>query len=216
MQIETEKVKNNIVEYAQETYVRRHVEMLLGLNANSWKIMEEFRSLEYPNGVIPDKNATTQECIQAIFKYYQRKSQAKAEAAKAKTLEAESKRNYRSADTESGLPKIQEAAIIAKIKLDRAREESIHLNNLKDKGDIINAKEQYELLSIFLVNIANELKAISASKPETQEVVDRCFRHLHKFGSIICEQVNLDGDTYVTRKLEEEVDLDSVINSVLL
>ena len=207
---------NEFLKVAQQPYMRSAVEKILGLNAKSWKDLEEHRSALYPHGVIPPKNVSYQECIQTIFKYYQSGVEAKIIAAQAKTIEAENKRNYRSADTESGLPKIQEAAIIAKIKLDRAREESIYIDNLKAKGTFIDAEEQYELLGIFLSNVVNELKAVASALPETQEVIDRCFRHLHKLGEIVCQQVDLDSEEFVKRKMEEEVDLDDIIASELL
>lgn len=196
-------INNDFVRNAQAAYKRGGVETVLGINSNSWKRLEE-------KGVIPKEGSYVDVCT-AIVKYYQSTQEVKLAAAEAKAKEEEGKRNYRSADTESGLPRIQEAAIIAKIKLDKAREESIHLENLATKGTIIDAQAQFELLGTILSNISNELKAVAAEKPETQEAVDKCFRQLHRFGKVICEQVQLDGERYVKEKMEEEVDLESII-----
>lgn len=196
-------INNDFVRNAQAPYKRGGVETVLGINSNSWKRLEE-------KGVIPKEGSYVDVCT-AIVKYYQSTQEVKLAAAEAKAEQEVSKRNYRSADTESGLPRIQEAAIIAKIKLDKAREESIHLENLSTKGNIIDANEQFELLGTILSNISNELKAVAAEKPETQEVIDKCFRQLHRFGKIICEQVQVDGDRYVKEKMEQEVDLEEII-----
>lgn len=201
---ETKKwINNDFVRNAQGVYKRSAVEQVLGINSNSWKRLEE-------KGVIPREGSYADVCA-AIVKYYQSTQEVKLAAAEARAKEDKGKRNYRSADTESGLPRIQEAAIIAKIKLDKAREESIHLENLSTKGNVIDANAQFELLGTILSNIGNELKAVAAEKPETQEVIDKCFRQLHRFGKVICEQVQLDGEEYVQRKMEEEVDLESII-----
>jgi hypothetical protein len=196
-------INNDFVRNAQGIYKRSAVEQVLGINSNSWKRLEE-------KGVIPKTGSYADVCA-AIVKYYQSTQEIKLAAAEARAKEDEGKRNYRSADTESGLPRIQEAAIIAKIKLDKAREESIHLENLNTKGNVIDANQQFELLGTILSNISNELKAVAAEKPETQEAVDKCFRQLHRFGKIVCEQVQLDGERYVKEKMDEEVDLESII-----
>jgi len=196
-------INNEFVRNAQGIYKRSAVEEVLGINSNSWKRLEE-------KGVIPKEGSYADVC-KAIVKYYQSTQEVKLAAAEARAKEDEGKRNYRSADTESGLPRIQEAAIIAKIKLDKAREESIHLENLSTKGNVIDAQAQFELLGTILSNISNELKAVAAEKPETQEVIDKCFRQLHRFGKVVCEQVKVDSERYVKEKMEEEVNLEEII-----
>ncbi len=196
--------RNALLRAASAPFMRTAVEKLTGINSNSWKRLEE-------KGVIPLQGSYA-EVISAIVKYYQANNDAKLIAIEAKAEEAKVKRNYRSAETESGLPRIVEAEKIQKIKLDRAKEESIHLANLATKGNIINANEQFDILGAILSNIASELKAISAEKPETQETVDRCFKHLSKFGKVICEQVQLDGDRYISEKMQETVDLEEIVS----
>lgn len=196
-------IKNAFVRNAQAAYKRTAVEEVLGINSNSWKRLED-------KGVIP-KEGSYQDICKAIVKYYQSTQEVKLAAAEARAKEGEGRRNYRSADTESGLPRIQEAAIITKIKLDKARQESIHLENLATKGNMIDANEQYELLGTILSNISNALKAVAAEKPETQETIDKCFNQLFKFGKVIGEQVGLDGGSYVQRKMDEEVDLEEIV-----
>lgn len=206
-------ISNDFVRNAQAPYKRGGVEEVLGINSRTWKGLEG-KTWKDKDGVvrkvIPETGSYADVCM-SIVKYFQLNAEAKAVAAELKVEAEAGKRNYRSADTESGLPRIQEAAIIAKIKLDKAREESIHLENLSTKGNIIDANEQFELLGTILSNISNELKAVAAEKPETQEAVDKCFRQLHRFGKIICEQVQVDGERYVNEKMEQEVDLEEII-----
>jgi len=191
-----------------DKYKRIYVEKLLGLNSNSWKMLEE-------KGVIP-LDATYNEVCTIILKYYQKAEAAKVEAIRLKAEANEGKRNYRNADTESGLPRIQEASIISKIRLDKAKEESIHLDNLAKKETFIDKNAQYELLSPIFIAIANELKGIVAEHPELTPTVDKCFTNLHRFGKIICEQVKLDGEEYVKHQMNKEIDLDEILQQGLL
>lgn len=183
-------------------YKRKAVEAILGLNPKSWQDLET-------KGVIPAPEATYAECIQAIFKHYQKSTDAKL-------LRIEGRNERPSFETKSGLSPLQEAEIIKKIKLNMAREEQIHISNAKDRGLLLDKQEVLELLGPILGNIASVLRNAADSEPLLQPVVDKCFESLYKAGKVLAGQCDVDSERYVQERMKEEVDLEAILESAEL
>lgn len=194
---------NPFTRESANAYKRKAVEVLMGLNPKTWQDLES-------KGVIPHPDATYAECVQAIFKHYQKGNDAKL-------LRIEGRNEGKPAfETRSGLSPLQEAEIIKKIKLNMAREEQIHISNAKDRGLLLDKQELLELLGPVLGNIASVLRNAADSEPLLQPVVDKCFESLFKAGKILAEQCEVDSGRYVKERMAEEVDLEAILNSAEL
>jgi hypothetical protein len=193
---------NPFTRESANAYKRKAVEALMGLNPKTWQDLES-------KGVIPGNDATYAECVQAIFKHYQKGNDAKL-------LRIEGRNERPSFETKSGLSPLQEAEIIKKIKLNMAREEQIHISNAKDRGLLLDKQEVLELLGPILGNIASVLRNAADSEPLLQPVIDKCFESLFKAGKVLAEQCDVDSERYVQERMKEEVDLEEILNNAEL
>ena len=194
---------NPFTRESANAYKRKAVEALMGLNPKTWQDLEA-------KGVIPGNEATYAECVQAIFKHYQKGNDAKL-------LRIEGRNEGKpSFETRSGLSPLQEAEIIKKIKLNMAREEQIHISNAKDRGLLLDKQELLELLGPVLGNIASVLRNAADSEPLLQPTVDKCFESLFKAGKLLAGQCEVDSERYVKERMAAEVDLEEILNSAEL
>ena len=187
----------------QDKCIDSRLKKLLGVNDKSWNELKT-------KGIIPI-NGTYQEMLVPVFRHYKEKNEVALERVKLNSQKEEGKRNYRNADSESGLPKIQEAAIIQKIKLDRAREEQVHITNIKERGSILDKTKLFDLISPIVSNIASVLRSAGELEPQLQPTIDKCFVSLFNLGERLCSQADLDSERYVKAMLAKEVDLDDII-----
>lgn len=189
---------NPFLRESANAYRRKAVEAIMGVNPNTWKDLET-------KGVIPPSTATYAECIQAIFKHYQKGNDVKLSriAGRGGAIEG--------TETRSGLSPLQEAEIIKKIKLNMAREEQIHISNAKDRGLLLDKQEVLELLSPVIGNIASVLRNAADNEPLLQPVIDKCFESLFKAGKILAEHCDVDSERYVQERLKEEVNLEEIL-----
>jgi hypothetical protein len=197
---------NPFTKESANAYRRKAVEALLGLNPKTWQDLET-------KGVIP-LEGTYAECIQAIFKHYQKSNEVKLLRAEARGESGfGSKPSF---DTKSGLSPLQEAEIIKKIKLNMAREEQLHLSNSKDRGLLLDKQELLELLSPIIGNIASVLRNAADMEPAVQPVIDKCFENLFNAGKILAQHCEVDSERYVRERMKEEVDLEEILASAEL
>ena len=187
----------------QDKCIDSRLKKLLGINDKSWNELKT-------KGIIPI-SGTYQEMLVPVFRHYKEKNEVAVERVKQNSQKEESKRNYRNSETESGLPKIQEAAIIQKIKLDKAREEQVHIANIRERGSILDKARLFELISPIVSNIASVLRNAGENDPALQPTVDKCFVSLYNLGERLCSQADLDSERYVKSMLDKEVDLDDIV-----
>lgn len=166
---------------------------LLDINPRSWYDLEE-------KGVIP-LEGTYGEVLRLVFKHFQLRNDAALEKAKLRA----------SNDTESGMSKVMEASMIQKIRLDTAREKSIHINNMKEQKMLLDKNEMVSLIMPIFGSVVSVLRGLSDSRPEIQPEIDKCFERLHHTGRKILEQCDFDSESYVDEMMNAEVDLDSLL-----
>jgi len=181
---------------------------VLGINPKVWYNLKD-------RGILP-QSGTYGEFLTKVVTYYREQQDvalAKVEANKEVTS---SKRNYRSAETESGFPRVVEVEKLQNIKLSRAREEQVHIQNLKERSTIIDKESLFSSFSPIISNIASILRNAASQEPKLQDTVDKCFMNLFHLGELLLQQANLDSERYVKEMLSREVDLeDAIANSEL-
>jgi hypothetical protein len=187
----------------QDKCIDSRLKKLLGINDKSWNELKT-------KGIIPI-GGTYQEMLVPVFRHYKEKQEVALERVKLNSDKEEKKRNYRNSESESGLPKIQEAAIIQKIKLDKAREEQVHIANIRERGSILDKARLFELIAPIVSNIASVLRNAGEGEPALQPTIDKCFVSLYNLGDRLCSQADLDSERYVKSMLEKEVDLDDIV-----
>jgi hypothetical protein len=186
-----------------EKCVESRIQEILSINPKTWNNLKNL-------GVIP-RTGTNGEFLTKIFKYYrEQEGVAAAKVELNKELQA-SKGKFRNAETDSGLPKIVEAEKLQKIRLDRAREEEVHLKNLQTRSTLLDKQEMLELLTPLFGNIANVLRNAADDNPLLQPTIDKCFNSLFSTGQTICKQADVDSEQYVKAMLSREIDLDELL-----
>lgn len=160
------------------------LQQLLGVNPKTWYDLIK-------QGVLPE-SGTYKEYLVPLFQHYSKsRSNSKGE----------------------GYEKLLEAQIIQKIKLDQANEERLHINNLKERKEVLLKSELYELIQPIMGNIVNILRAAADEEPKLQPIIDKAFESIYKAGKILAEQVEADTNNYVDEMLSKEVNLEEILNN---
>jgi len=197
--------RNPFVASLSEKCIENRLQEVLGVNPKTWNDLKNI-------GVLP-KSGTNGEFLVRIFRYYKDKEGVAIAKVEASTKVATSKGKFTDGDSAERFNKIMEAEKLQKIKLDRAREEEVHLKNLQTRSTLLDKSELLELISPLMGNIANILRSAVDDNPELSVVVDKCFISLHSTGLTLCKQADLDSERYVTEMLNREVDLDDLISN---
>ena len=185
---------------------------LLNINPNTWYDLQR-------KEIIPQEG-TYGEYLQALFKHYHSRQEIKLahiqkqkEIEEIKLLDKSTRGRGKTFDTESGLSKLQEAGLVQKIKLDKAREEQIHIGNLKERGKVLEKEELLAVTQPIFVNIANILRNASDSDPQFTPIVDKCFSSLYNVANRIVNECTEDSENFVKTMLNRELDLEEIISN---
>lgn len=202
LRLQKKEEKNPFVSACNLPAVEYKIQQLLNVNPKTWHELKD-------KGILPI-NGTYGECLQAVFSHYRNKNdaatiKAQLHAAKNGLIEGEL--------TESGLPRLLEAEKIQKIRLDKAKEQEIHIRNLNARNEMLDKNELYNLIAPLLGNIANILRNTADETPELQPTIDKCFDSLFSAGERLVEQAAEDKLNYVQYMLDNPLDLDSILNS---
>ena len=182
-----------------EKCVERRLQEVLNLNPKTWNDLKN-------KGIIP-RTGTNGEFLTKVFAHYYGREEVSAARVNA-AIEGNRAR-YQS--TDSGLPKIVEAEKLQKIRLDKAREEEVHLKNLQTRSSLLNKQELLALVSPLIGNIANVLRSAADDTPELQPIIDKCFQSLFSTGMALCKQADEDSERYVREMLTRDINLDDLI-----
>lgn len=193
------------IQSLQQPCIESRLQEVLDINANTWNNLKL-------KGIIPIRG-TVGEFLVKAFKHYREQHEVALAKVQLKQDETKSSKKSRLSDTESGLPKIQEAAIIQKIKLDRAREEQIHIINLKERSAVLDKNELLLLCEPVFNNIANILRSAGESDPALQPIVDKCFSSLYTAAERILESCEQDSENFVKEMLNKRVDLTEILEN---
>jgi phage terminase Nu1 subunit (DNA packaging protein) len=194
--------KNPFLKIIQEQAVESKLQQLFDINPKIWYELKD-------KGIIPNKG-TYKDFLIPLFQHYRKKNDAYLRKVE---LQQEKYTGNASRETESGLPKIIEAEKYQKIRLDRAREQEVHLKNLATRKELINKNELYSLVSPLVGNIANILRSAADDDPKMQEVVDKCFVSLYNVAKKLVGQAEEDESNYVRYMLDQPIDLDAIIDN---
>ena len=169
----------------KEPAVESKIQKLLNINAKIWYELKD-------KGVLP-QNGTYGEYISAVFTHYRNRNRSK--------------------DTgdDSSLSKVIEVEKIQKIRLDRAKEQEVHLRNLATRMELINKQELYDLIMPLMMNISNILRAAADEDPKVQPIIDKCFVNLSTIGKRLLEQSGYDKENYVEEMLNTPLDLEDIM-----
>jgi hypothetical protein len=203
------KVETNaFILILNEPCVESRLYNVLGINPKVWYTLKD-------RGIIPI-NGTYGEYLSKVFTHYREQQDVALAKVEANKEVASSKRNYKSSETESGLPRVVEVEKLQNIKLSRAREEQVHIQNLKERSTIIDKESLLSSFSPIISNIASILRNAASQEPKLQDTIDKCFMNLFHLGELLLQQANLDSERYVKEMLSREVDLeDAIANSGL-
>lgn len=194
--------KNNFLRVIKEPAVEYKLQQLFQINPKTWNDLKD-------KGILP-RQANYEDILVHLFNHYKYKSDAHLRKVE---LTSTSSKNP---DTIDNTNKIFLAEKIQKIRLDKAREEEVHLKNLAVRNELINKEEEFNLVAPMLGNIANILRNAADENPDLQEVVDKCFINLYTVGERLVKQAELDKDNYVKYMLETPIDLDTIVQSAEL
>ena len=200
--------KNPFMKVIKENAVEYRMQQLFNVNPKTW---QEFKD----KGILP-RTGTYEVFLVKLFNHYRQKNEVALRKVELSAQKGTTRAYGRNADTESGLPKVVEAEKVQKIRLDRAREQEVHLKNLATRNELINKQEQYELVAPLLGNIANILRNAADDSPALQETVDKCFVNLYTLGEKLTAQAQQDSDNYVRHMLETPVDLAAIVENAQL
>ena len=189
----------------QQPCIESRLQEVLDINANTWNRLKM-------SGIIPIRG-TIGEFLVKTFKHYREQHEVALAKVVLKQEEVKTVKRGKVSDTESGLPKIQEAAIIQKIKIDKAREEQIHIINLKERSAVLDKAELLLLCEPVFNNIANILRSAGESDPAMQPIVDKCFSSLYTVAERILNSCDQDSENFVKEMLNRTVDLTEILEN---
>ena len=200
----TPKIEKNIFVIALgEPAIESRMQQILGVNPKSWNELKN-------KGVLP-QTGTYGQFLTRIFTHYKEQNDVKLGKLELEKEKAATHRASRDNATESGLPLVVEAEKIQGIRLNKARERQIHLQNLQARNALIDKAEAYELIAPFIGNIVNVLQSAAADDPKLQPVIDRCFNLLYSTAQALLKQAGQDGENYVETLMKTPVDLEGIV-----
>ena len=203
------KVEKNIfILSLGEVAVESRIQKVLNVNPKIWNDLKD-------RGILP-RTGTYGEFLTKVFSHYREQNEVALEKVRAKQEELSTKRNYKGAETESGLPRVVEAEKIQKIRLDSARERQIHIQNLQTRNELISKTELFEVISPLIGNIVNVLRSAADDDPSLQPVIDKCFNSLYAAAQELLRQANYDSTRYVDEMMNKPVDLDELLDNAEL
>lgn len=188
--------KRDFLSFIELPAIERNVQRLLDINPKIWNEFKE-------KGVIPERG-TYKDFLVPIFDHYRNRK---------KMQDAKVQRRTISADKEEAMTEIIMAEKVAKIRVDRAREEQIHIDTLTKRTALVDKSEVQILIQPFITNIINVLRSASDTNPDLQESVDKCFISLYELGQTLLTQVEEDKDNFVNARLHKPIDFMELVNS---
>lgn len=195
--------KNPFILALDEVAVEHRLQKLFNINPKTWNDWKD-------SGKIP-RIGTYKEFLVAVFAHY--KNQNDVALRKLELKNNTHDKNVRSFMGENGsLEEVVEAEKMQKIRLDRAREQQIHMQNLQTRSQLVHKGELLELISPLIGNIINVLRNAADQEPKLQNVIDQCFISLHAVGQEMLAQVDKDSESYLEELMETPVDLQKLIN----
>lgn len=200
--------KNPFMLAAGEKAVESKIQQMLGINPKVWQELKD-------KGAIP-LSGSYKEFIVSVFNHYRQRNEVSLRKAELIAEKESTKRNSSNAYSDEDMLRVAKAEKVQKIRLDKAREQEIHIKNLASRNDLVDKSELFELFQPLIGNIANILRSAADENPAMQETVDKCFHNLYNVGTKICEQAKIDKTNYVKYMLETPVDLDSIVDSAEL
>jgi hypothetical protein len=203
-QVGEKKETNAFILSLEEPAVERKLQQLLDLNPKTWQELKDA-------DIIPYRGSNKQFLV-CLFSHYRNKKQMKADRIKSNGQ----MKSFSDAAEDSGMPKIVEAEKIQKIKLDRAREQEIHIRNSVSRNNLIDKRELFNLILPFIGNIANVLRSAADDDPKVAPVIDKCMQSLYLTGERLIEQAKTDQEAYVQHMMEIPVDFDAIIENAEL
>lgn len=187
--------KRDFMTFVELPAIERNLQRLLDINPKIWNEFKE-------KGVIPERG-TYKDFIVPIFDHYRNRKRTQDEKVKRRTI---------SADKEEAMTEIIMAEKVAKIRVDRAREEQIHIDTLTKRTALVDRNEVQILIQPFITNIINVLRSASDTNPDLQESVDKCFTSLYELGQTLLTQVEEDKDNFVNARLHKPIDFMELVN----
>ena len=204
------EIKNSFLREAKQQAVKSACQQITGINAKTWFELEK-------KGVLP-ASGSYEVYIQKLVKYFQHKQEVAIEKARLQAEKDEKeaampkKRSTMVFETESGFSPIQEAEIIQKIRVNKARERQLHLANMLTSKEMLSREKLLELTGPMVGNIANILRQTAEEEPAAQKVIDKCFESLHKMGQILLQQCNEDEAAYIDLLSETPVNIAQMLD----
>ena len=131
-------------------------------------------------------------------------------------LKAESKgrRSFSSVgegdDGNDGMPPLVAAKMKQDIRLGIAKEAQLWLRIAIERQEYLSVEEVFKLTEPFLQAIKNILVSLASDIPEVQSSIDEGMETLYNLGIKLVENADVDGDKFVERMLEKELDLTDI------
>jgi hypothetical protein len=102
---------------------------------------------------------------------------------------------------------VSEAAMLQKIQLDKAKTEREWLSLKKEKGELIDTKELYSVMSPIITRIRQQCIAIIRKYPETQVEVDALIAEWLHLGENLQDEAQKELDSFIEEEMNKELDL---------
>lgn len=113
-------------------------------------------------------------------------------------------------DSNDGMPPLVAAKMKQDIRLGIAKEAQLWLRIAIERQEYISVNELYKLTEPFLQAIKNVLVSIASDVPEVQSSVDQGMETLYNLGVKLIENSANDGEQFVQRMLDKELDLTDI------
>ena len=110
-------------------------------------------------------------------------------------------------DGNDGMPPLVAAKMKQDIRLGIAKEAQLWLRIAIERQEYLSVDEVYKLTEPFLQAIKNILVSIASDIQEVQAAIDEGMETLYNLGMKLVENADIDGEKFVERMLEKELDL---------
>lgn len=110
-------------------------------------------------------------------------------------------------DGNDGMPPLVAAKMKQDIRLGIAKEAQLWLRIAIERQEYLSVDEVYKLTEPFLQAIKNILVSVASDIPEVQAAIDEGMETLYNLGMKLVENADIDGEKFVERMLEKELDL---------
>jgi len=108
------------------------------------------------------------------------------------------------------MPPLVAAKMKQDIRLGIAKEAQLWLRIAIERQEYLAVDEVFKLTEPFLQAIKNILVSLASDIPEVQASIDEGMETLYNLGLKLVENADIDGDKFVERMLEKELDLTDI------